>query len=31
MKKIISMFTALAMAGGMTAQTHTLDVNTTKV
>ncbi|MDE5739503.1 MAG: alpha-L-arabinofuranosidase, partial [Bacteroidaceae bacterium] len=31
MKKIISLCAALAMAGGMTAQTHTLDVNTTKV
>ena len=31
MKKIISMCAALAMAGGMMAQTHTLDVNTSKV
>lgn len=31
MRKLFSMLTALAMAGGMTAQTHTFDINTSKM
>lgn len=31
MRKLFSMLTALAMAGGMAAQTHTFDINTSKV